>query len=193
MTTRGTYVFRSGKLVTKDQALSIDAASAKAAERKYANNFKEIEFSDTHAAARAARNNMRRRDQSKRSHLPSPGIISDVISTPFLSTLDGKTHFDSKSAWHKHLRASGCSVVEQGSAPARKMSGTEDIKQDIVTAMQKVEQGHVEKPLRTANGEFGDIFERTAKNGVEFVRGDGTNDAKPSVVQKRQRRGRGGK
>ena len=138
MSVRGTWVFRNGEMIPKHLA-----------------NQQEYKH--------------RRR---VRSGLAAPAIRRDSMSE-FVSTVDGKTVIDSKSKWEKHVKAAGCEIVgnENVSAADRFVGSkahSSSVKQDIVDAFEKHEQGYVEQPLpdmRDAGLSKDDI-------SVDFVRAD---------------------
>lgn len=75
----------------------------------YRDNFKLIDFSSDIVVERPVR------EAPKRSDLPCPRIMSDIME-PVQSQLDGKM-YDSKSAMRAGYRAAG--VIEVGDDPAR--------------------------------------------------------------------------
>ena len=90
MASRGTWVFRNGKLIPKSEASRLDYGRV------------------AHAM----------------SHLAAPAIRSDKIEKPFVSHIDGRTVFDSKSAWERHVRENGCIIVgDSASAVPLRHSG----------------------------------------------------------------------
>lgn len=71
-------------------------------------------------------------EESKRSHLSAPMIISDTMN-PIRSMADGKM-YDSKSAYERGVKATGCRIVGndrlESSTPQRPRVG-HDIKRAI--------------------------------------------------------------
>lgn len=119
MSTRGSWVFREGRMVPKHEAAKRDYAII----------------------------------ASKRSNLPSPAVISDNMPA-FKSHVDGKTWFDSKSAWQKHVKAAGYEIVGSDMPkPSRRFDErkyAEEVKRDIAEAFQMHEQGYVAPPVERA-------------------------------------------
>lgn len=71
-------------------------------------------------------------EESKRSALPSPMIISDTTS-PFRSMLDGKM-YDSKSRYERTVKDAGCIIVgneKHETTPVKRPPVGPDIKRAI--------------------------------------------------------------
>lgn len=113
-----------------------------------------------------------------RSDLPCPYIRTDHVE-PFLSHIDGKTVFDSKSAWEKHVRAHGYTIAgnDLKEAPAQEVRAeatAEEIKEvakDAALAFEMHEQGYQAPPLERTSD-----FALPTTPGDEFVRADVVGD-----------------
>lgn len=92
------------------------------------------------------------------SNLAAPAIRSDKIEKPFISHIDGKTVFDSKSAWERHVRENNC-VIVGNNVEGLKMGPSESdfrelrkqVQKDVVDAFDKVEQGYQDAPMERAD------------------------------------------
>lgn len=91
--------------------------------------------------------------QSVRSELSAPAIRRDGIDE-FVSHIDGKTVFDSKSAWERHVRANGMEIIgnEPPSAGVGKryvetLDHSKSVQKDVIEAYHMVENGYVPPPL----------------------------------------------
>lgn len=146
MATRGSWVFREGRMVPKHEALAKDYAVI----------------------------------SSKRSSLAAPAVISDNM-TPFKSHVDGKTWFDSKRAWEKHVKANGCSIVgnDMPSAAPRfdDVKHRRDVEADVAQAVQMVEQGYKPPPVEHAEEFKTDEVVKLAREnqGVAYVSAEPVN------------------
>lgn len=88
---------------------------------------------------------------SVRGDVAAPAIRRDSMDE-FVSLIDGKTVFDSKSAWERHVKANGCEIVGNDTPPASKRfieteAHTKSVQKDIVEAFHMVENGYVPQPM----------------------------------------------
>lgn len=149
MASRGTWVFRNGKLIPKSEASRLDYGRV------------------AHAM----------------SHLAAPAIRSDKIEKPFVSHIDGRTVFDSKSAWERHVRENGCIIVgdnveglKTGPTEADHRAHRKQVQADVVEAIQKIEQGYQAPPEERADEIDVSAARQAARDG--YVRDLPTNDSK---------------
>ncbi len=172
---RETYVLRDGKLVTKAEAVAMDAAKARKKRGKGASvkvrraqtgtwvmrDGVFVPKAQAMAMAGAGR---------KRSHLSAPSIRRDEMEG-FTSNISGETrYFDSKSQWEKHVDDNGYEILgnEEPYAAERTLVDSDDVKADIATALEMVEQGYRPDP-----GEADDTYDidEIAATGQTVVRG----------------------
>jgi len=117
------------------------------------------------------------------SGLSAPAIRSDKIEKPFVSHIDGKTVFDSKSKWERHVRENGCIIVGDNVEGLKVGPTDEDIRAhrkqvqaDVVEAIQKIEQGYQAPPLEQADEVDVSAARRAAAEG--YVRELPASDSK---------------
>ena len=128
------------------------------------------------------RSEVTRRKMAKREHarssLPCPHVRRDEME-PFISHIDGKTVFDSKSAWERECKEKGFTIIGEQrdvSAPELRAKPTDteikDAQADVALAFQMHEQGYVAPPLETSS----DFAVAPARDGNEYIRTDSIAD-----------------
>lgn len=146
-TSRGTWVMRSGKLVTKEQAATIDAAAADAIRKP------PVKYRRAKSGTWVVRNGQlvekhlagpMQPAPDKRSPLAMPYIAPDRVE--YQSMVDGKM-ITGRKQHRDHLRAYGMTEVgneKPKAEPAKRKPKIDkkQLKNDIAQAFEMVEQGY---------------------------------------------------
>lgn len=174
----GPWVFRDGKLVTKERAREIDARKTKKTMKldflpKQVERGSWVLIGNELVPKHEANRRRMEKALASKSDLPAPAIRPDTIEVR--SMVNGAM-FDSRSAYYKHLKDTGHHIMDDKEAtyvptPAiEKPEYKKQIQADIANALEKHEQGWVEPPIAQA-ADFNLDISKVDESG--YVRAEG--------------------